>query len=171
MTSHTRAPPPPTDPATRSLARALPRALDHAPGWLVEEHDGRIVDELERDGEPLALAARQVLRPRVLRLQQRQRAQDLVHLQKTRVTRHDVIRMPQNYFVSSITCAYLEGVGLPTRNHESTNAMCANDCESKEIGHAAPRHKRMTLQGQKSRAVIKLPDDVTIQVSRSPLAQ
>ena len=46
----------------------------HAPGWFVEEHDGRVVDELERDGEPLALTTRQVLGARVLRLQQTQRA-------------------------------------------------------------------------------------------------
>jgi hypothetical protein len=51
------------------------------PGGLVEEHDGRVVDELESDGEAFALAARQVGRARVLGLLQTQHAQDLIHLQ------------------------------------------------------------------------------------------
>ena len=51
-----------------------------SPGWLVEEHDGRVVDEFKGDGQSLALTAGQVLRSSVLGLEQTQHSENLVDL-------------------------------------------------------------------------------------------
>lgn len=44
--------------------------------WLIEEHDRRIVHQLQRNGQPLLLAARQVARQRASMLLQAQRVED-----------------------------------------------------------------------------------------------
>lgn len=50
------------------------------PGGLIEEHDGRIVDQLQRDGQALPLAAREAASSRVGTRQQAQGRQDLLDL-------------------------------------------------------------------------------------------
>lgn len=51
-----------------------------SPGGLIEEHDGRVVDQLQGDGQALALAPRQGAGAGVRALQQPQGRQDLIHL-------------------------------------------------------------------------------------------
>lgn len=59
-----------------------------AAGWLVEEHDRRVAHELQGDGEPLLLAARQAAGHGVPMIQQAEGVQDLVNL-----------KLPQSYIV------------------------------------------------------------------------
>lgn len=51
-----------------------------APCGLIEEHDGRIVDQLQGDGQSLALAARETAGAGLSALQEAQSRQDLIHL-------------------------------------------------------------------------------------------
>lgn len=50
------------------------------PGGLIEEHDRRVVHQLQRDGQALSLAAREAAGPRVGARQQAQGRQDLLDL-------------------------------------------------------------------------------------------
>lgn len=50
------------------------------PGGLIEEHDGRIVDQLEGDGQSFTLTSREAACPSLSTFKETQSGQDLVHL-------------------------------------------------------------------------------------------
>lgn len=54
-----------------------------SPGGFIKEHDRGIVDQLQRDGQPLPLTPRQVGRPGSGAVQQTQSSQDLLDLINT----------------------------------------------------------------------------------------
>ena len=58
----------------------LAKLASNLPGGLVKEHDGRVVDQLQSNGQTLALTTGQFLSSRLLGLVQSQDVQDLVHL-------------------------------------------------------------------------------------------
>lgn len=82
----------PAEPAERRRRRRQGRrrqgrarnATSHlpasAPGWLIEEHDRRIIDQFQSDGQPLHLPPRQAARSGVCTVQQTQSHQDLLDL-------------------------------------------------------------------------------------------
>lgn len=53
---------------------------DAAPCGLIEEHDGRIVDQLQGDGQSLTLTAGETAGARLSTFQEAQSRQDLIHL-------------------------------------------------------------------------------------------
>lgn len=53
------------------------------PGWFVEEHDRRVVHQLQSNGKALSLASRKTPSPRVGTRQQTEGCQDLLYLQGT----------------------------------------------------------------------------------------
>lgn len=55
-----------------------------APRGLVEEHDGRIVDQLQGDGQPFTLTAGETAGARLSTFQEAQSRQDLIHLMHRR---------------------------------------------------------------------------------------
>ena len=55
--------------------------LSILPGGFVEEHEWRIVDELQCDWQSFPLSSRQIPSPRLPRIHQTQRPKDLVDLQ------------------------------------------------------------------------------------------
>ena len=58
----------------------LAKLASNLPGGLIKEHDGRVVDQLQGNGQTLALTTGQFLSSRLLGLVQSQDVQDLVHL-------------------------------------------------------------------------------------------
>lgn len=53
---------------------------DVVPGGLIEEHDGRVVDQLEGDGQSFTLTAGEIAGARLSTFQEAQRCQDLIDL-------------------------------------------------------------------------------------------
>lgn len=60
---------------------------DVVPGGLIEEHDGRIVDQLEGDGQSFTLTAGETAGACLSTFQEAQRRQDLIHLIRHKTTR------------------------------------------------------------------------------------
>lgn len=63
---------------------------DVVPGGLIEEHDGRIVDQLEGDGQSFTLTAGETAGARLSTFQEAQRRQDLIHLIHHKRTRQHI---------------------------------------------------------------------------------
>lgn len=63
---------------------------DVVPGGLIEEHDGRIVDQLEGDGQSFTLTAGETAGARLSTFQEAQRRQDLIHLIRHKTTRRHI---------------------------------------------------------------------------------
>lgn len=70
----------PLRPPVKTASQRAGSGPPPLPGGLIEEHDRRIVDELQRDGQALALAAREAASSRVGARQQAQGRQDLLDL-------------------------------------------------------------------------------------------
>lgn len=83
------------------------------PGGLVEEHDWRVVHQLQSDGQALPLSTRQAARPSVGTGQQAQRCQDLLDLVGDSRNQRDFQGPPTRYPKVSLppTCIPMEQPG------------------------------------------------------------
>lgn len=61
--------------------RAVIRRYAHSPGRLIEEHDGRVVDELQGYGKPFLLSSGEVGCADASAFQQAQHVKDVLDLQ------------------------------------------------------------------------------------------